>query len=59
MLALLQQPQNLGRTLLLASFTRSCNDLQVDLILTHESNRQASEDSTQEHQGNGNAQVDP
>lgn len=59
MLALLQQAQHLGRTLLLTSLARGSNDLQVDLILTHECNGQASKDSTQEYEGNGDTQIDP
>ena len=59
MLALLQQAQDFGSTLLLASLARGSDNLQVDFILAHEGNCQTSKDSTQEHKGNGNAQIDP
>jgi hypothetical protein len=59
MLALLQQAQDSGSALLLAALARGCDNLQVDFILAHECNRQASKDSAQEHEGNGDTQIDP
>jgi hypothetical protein len=59
MLALLQQTQDSGSALLLASLTRGSNNLQVDFILAHEGNGQTSKDSTQQHEGNGDTQIDP
>lgn len=59
MLAFLQQAQDLGRTLLLTSLARGSDDLQVDFILAHKSNGQASKDTSQEYEGNGDTQVDP
>lgn len=58
MLALVQQSQDPLRVSLLRSFSTRSNDLQVRLILAHQCNGKSSKGTTEEHQGDGHAEVD-
>lgn len=59
MLALLQQVQHLARMPLLRPIATRSNDLQICLILSHKRYCEASEDSTEEHESDCNAEIEP
>ena len=58
MLALAQQAKDSLRVPSLSALSARSNDLQVCFVLTHQRNGQASHNTTEQNQRDGNAKVD-